>query len=1473
MPFSTCNHDDSIGPIVDGCRSGFDFTVLFELLAFTIIPSTLFLVASICRLPFLVRRRSIVHTMLQQATKLCAIAIWLIMQLVLLILVGTSSFKVSSLFVASSTVQLITGMFMIVLSYYEHSRSPRPSLLLNIYLAITLLFDIAEARTFWLASATKAETTYTSVFTAAIAVKATVLVLEMAHKRVRWSSEEPHSPEETSGIFGLGVYSWLTSLFMDGYRSILQVENLYPLDDALKGNTLNNRFQRHLDYTHLRQAEHGLAQVLCRTLAVQLLLPVFPRLLYVGFKFCQPLFIQRLLYYLSTDEVETFPEAAYGFIGASILIYTGIAITKSLSDYLHHRSLQMIRGCLVSAIYTKVTEVPASSGQESESITLMSSDLERIRAGFLRWQDMWTSVIEVSLACWLLYLQLGISFIAPIVVMILCAIATAYIVSYAGDSQKAWLSSVQRRVGLTASIIANMKNLKISGLTKPVGEFIQGLRTEELNAGSRFRLLILLSIIIGSSPLTLSPIFTFAFAQKALDPARMFTSLTYLTLLSSPLMNLFEALPPFLAALTCLDRIQVYLAAGSRKDTRKSLNRFLGTLREKSSNQIDMSSNEITDDSAVIIDNGSFGWSSEQTILRGINARIPRLSITVICGPIASGKSTLCKAILAEIPYSNGTISLGRDIHQSRIAYCEQTPFLSNDSIKNNIIGFTPFEEKRYLEVVSVTMLDADLQEMPSGDRTYVGSNGITLSGGQRQRLALARALYLQSEFLVLDDVFSGLDARTEEQLFTRIFGPNGLIRRRKATVILATHSVRHLPSADKIIALSSGTIVEQGKFSDLMNNPSGYTYCLGITTSSDSDAKDPIGASPDSQETEPTEFGSIPSTSPQRIENIDASRQLGDRRVYTVYLKSMGHFLVCLILFWGAVNGFANNFPTVWLKFWSEDASSETPLHSSGFYLGIYATLNVSVLISLVGICSSMLIVGISKAGANLHIKALTTLLRAPLQFLTTTDQGQIVNLFSQDINLIDTELPISVLNVTWAGFTLLGQAAVLTTTSPYMAASYPFLLVTIWALQKVYLRTSRQMRLLDLETKSPLYTHFLDTITGIVTIRAAGFINEHRAKNTALLDTSQRPAYLLQMIQDWLDLVLGLMVTGLATVLTTVAVKTHSNSGFTGASLVTLMTFGSSLTMIVVYLTQLETSLGAIARLMRFSQDVKPEEQPEENIIPPENWPQYGNIELRGISASYEVEVGRDATSDRKNLALKDLYLAIPSGEKLAVCGRTGSGKSSLIAFLLKLLEPTPETAACASIDDLALRKIDRSTLRCRIISIPQDAVFLPDGSSYRENLDPFNVTGTTDCQHVLEIVGLWNFIQDRGGLEADMSPGTFSHGQRQLFSLARAIIRRRIRLRICDARGMAEGGILLLDEMSSSVDRETEREMQAIIMVEFKHYTVIAVSHHLDMVLDFDKVVVMDKGSIVEGGEPKMLSQDSSTRFGELWRAGAK
>ncbi|KAJ5200204.1 hypothetical protein N7472_005408 [Penicillium cf. griseofulvum] len=1434
-----------IGNLLQMNNERFDFNIQFEQVFFSILPSAIFIPIFLWRSLSQVRKPAVVNAPAFQFLKSVAIIIYVSLELTLLVLATIGSLQVTTLSIASSVLRVLSALLILVLSVLEHSRSPRPSIILNGYLFLTLILDIAQTRTLFMSSDDEPELTYSIIMCVSVALKVAVLLLEGYEKR-RWVDwdDEMHSPEETSGIFSLGVYFWLNKMFMAGYRNVLAVEDLYPLDSSFDAQALHKKFADNMDYSKLKGDRFGLLKILARALKVPLLLPITPRLALVGFTFCQPLFIERLLIVLSGSEVDA--NIGYGLIGASILIYSGIAISYALSWYFHHRLRIMVRSILVTETFAAATRAQTGSSDDSAALTLMSTDMERINMGLFYVHETWASIFQAGLAGWMLYERLGVVFLAPMGVIFACFFGLGILIHFTGDSQRSWMSGVQKRVGLTATVIASMKSVKISGLTTAVGDYVQQLRVDELAAGARFRQIFMIAAAFAFMPQLINPPVTFAITNRKLDSTTIFTSLSFLNLLTSPMLQLFQSIPDIVSGLACLGRIQTFLEHEPRHDFRQVFDHPRQD-QEKTPTDLEVVI-ESRPEICIIIKDANLGWKAGKFVLKNVSAQIPTSSLTMVIGPVGSGKSTFCKGILGEIPFCEGSVKIST--HFRHVGFCDETAFLWNGTIRDNIIGFSIFDRELYDQVIESTALSVDLATLPQGDRTNIGSNGIALSGGQKKRVSLARSLYLHSELMILDDVFSGLDADTEEKVFQRVFGADGLLRKRKSTVVLCTHSIRHLPAADQIIALEDGLVVQQGSFDDLSSRE-GYIQRLKLNGVSDRESlrKESVPTTRSEVEASKSELAQLPtandmiapSLAPEQI----SARQTGDGSVFKHYLKNMGWSVVACSLFFGTLWGVFTNFPSIWLSFWSDSVVSAHPDHSKGYYVGVYAVLQICAMIALFLLGTTLLIVSVKRAGANLHQSILTTLIQAPLSFFTNTDTGIVTNLFSQDLNLIDTELPDALLNTQFCVFQSIGQAAVMLTSSAYLAISYPLLGGFLFLVQRFYMRTSRQLRLLDLETKSPL-THFLDIVRGIVTLRAFGFLPDDFQKNAQLVNSSQRPAYLLPMIQEWLNLVLNIIVMVIAVVMTSLAVRLHSSTAFAGASLYSLMSLGENLSGTVIFYTKLETSIGAISRLKSFNETVTPEGREYEDIIPGEEWPQHGTVELKGVSAKYNT------TGD--NFALNNINLSIQAGERIAICGRSGSGKSSLIALLLKLLDPLPATSNEESkilIDDTP------STLSIAL---------------YFENvsLQFLKILFSSRTAPPLEVLGLKSFIQGLGGLEAPMNAGSFSAGQRQLFSLARALLRRTTRAKLSNDEN--SGGILLLDEASSSVDQETERVMQDTVRSEFKGFTVIAVAHRLEMIMDFDRVVVMDTGKIVEIGNPEVLKGLAGSRFGELVNAGA-
>jgi len=289
-------------------------------------------------------------------------------------------------------------------------------------------------------------------------------------------------------------------------------------------------------------------------------------------------------------------------------------------------------------------------------------------------------------------------------------------------------------------------------------------------------------------------------------------------------------------------------------------------------------------------------------------------------------------------------------------------------------------------------------------------------------------------------------------------------------------------------------------------------------------------------------------------------------------------------------------------------------------------------------------------------------------------------------------------------------------------------------------------------------------------------------------------------------------------------------------------VISLSSFLIWMVKQWTSLETSIGAISRLKTFTTTTPNENLPGEYQPVPDTWPEKGAIEIRNLSASY---------SPSGLPVLKGVNISIKPGEKIGICGRTGSGKSSIIMTLFHLLEISPTSSVF--IDDVDITKIPRQVLRGHLNAIPQDPFFLSD--NIRFNASPSCLHTDEQIISALQKVELWSLIEARGGLDAELTAEFFSHGQRQLFCLARAVLRK--------------SRIVVLDEVSSSVDVETDKLMQRVIREEFREATVVSVAHRLQTIVDFDRVAVMCDGKMAEIGEPRELLERQS-RFRDLWNS---
>ncbi|KAK6505820.1 hypothetical protein TWF481_007711 [Arthrobotrys musiformis] len=1474
MANSTCMEDLGFGPTVLHCRQGLDFTLQFEESMFDLVPAGLVILLAPLRIWQLRRRPKRVFEKSFAGSKLMNITILAILKLILAIVWTFRAPVLTKTSIAAAAVSFCEVLAIGVVSSHEHVRNIRPSTLLSLALTISIIFDIIRARTF---IKINFDNLLTALFTASIASKASVLLLEAKDKRVFLRSPDTDKPpEETSGLFSRSVFWWLTPLLRAGYSRILSFSDLWHLDDRIDAPDVKDHFyQTWLQrYSHSKR-KYKLARSSFRALLWLFLSPVIPNILFVGLNFSQPFLISRMITFVRSDDPT---EVGYLLLLAFAVVYFLIGVFGAIYWHEVDRWLTVLRGCLVSAVYRKTLTLDLRQTSTGASVALMSTDVEKAMLGFKWLHEAISSFAIIPIALVLLYFQVGLAFLAPLFILGLCTYLASHMSTIIVKRQKIWLQETQKRVHFTSSVIASMRGVKMMGLVPLITKKIEKLRHVENMAGLKWRLNIVVGVALSNLGSEGSKWFTFILFAiifyvkhrkgdgdgSGLNVNVLFTSLAILNITLQKLQIVIQIIPGLMNSFGCLMRIEEFLMGETKSDNRLQRERG-GRVSENSSGEYGDGNERFKSDgedipmqrirrlsrdgakSLIEVTQLTAGWSQEEKILKDVSLDFISGEIAIIVGPVGCGKSTLLQSLLGETTVHEGFVNIhGRF---DSIAYCAQTPWLVNKSIRDNIVGMSLFDVDWYKEVVRCCALLEDLKLYDKGDKTLVGSKGVTLSGGQKQRIALARAVYSRKPILILDDIFSGLDAITEERIFTRLLGPGGLLRKNGNTIILATHAVHRLPAANQIIVMSKeGSIQSRGTWESLSADSTFVEILRDVNkseTSSTRSGSNHAGINDDQE---------IPhEVTPHDDENArtqatidDISRKTGDITVYKHYFKSIGlkHSIIFGVLL--LIEAVVWNILTVWLNKWSSDPDpKKTP-----FYMGIYTLLVFSFLALLtlwVGHCGRW---PMTLSAENLHKWQLATMMKGKMSYFSATDVGVTTNRFSQDLVLIDTELPMAMINCTESGLLVIGLIAITLVATPWIAMTLPFLAASFYYLQRFYLRTSRQMRLLDIEAKSPLYTHFQETLSGIATIRAFSWEKDFNDESEKLLSVSQKPYYYLATVQRWLALVLDMVVAILACAIALIAVQLrHSlNPGYIGLALLNTMSIGEMLKVCIIFYTNLETSLGAIARMRNFSKMVPCEDEPGYDLSTPE-WPSRGNVVFKDLSASHKLD---------SEVVLKGINLNIAAGAKIGLCGRSGSGKSSMVATLFRLLEVQ---SGSITIDGIDITDVPINTLRGRLNVLSQEPFFL--AGTVRENLSYAMVSEEDgeqledeDMWRALETVGLKGKVLGwDGGLSAEFDPeGSLSHGERQLFCLARAMLK--------------DGNIVVLDEFTSSVDIETDSKMQKILRENFAGKTVITVAHRLNTIVDYDMIVVLDKGTILETGRPDDLLRQPGSAFKALY-----
>ncbi|KAK2756348.1 ABC multidrug transporter [Colletotrichum kahawae] len=475
----------------------------------------------------------------------------------------------------------------------------------------------------------------------------------------------------------------------------------------------------------------------------------------------------------------------------------------------------------------------------------------------------------------------------------------------------------------------------------------------------------------------------------------------------------------------------------------------------------------------------------------------------------------------------------------------------------------------------------------------------------------------------------------------------------------------------------------------------------------------------------------------------------------------------------------------------------------------------NAGIFLFLVIAFAICLKLPVPTSASTLHASLLRTVLLAPFAFIGRDDTGSLMNRFNQDLMFVDALLPLDLFNTCAELFTSTFQLILVAVISKKALAVLPVLSATLYFIQRIYLRSSKQLRLLDISWKADIHTKFGETASGLSVIRANGWLNPMREKFMEKLDRSQEPFYLLYMVQRWLQLVLNLVVAGLAITIAGVAIGMRDKvaAGAVGVEFLNTTTLGETLTNFIISWTSLETSLGAIARVSMFERDTPREREEQSSVDVPDNWPTPGQVTFENVWAAYD---DRDGGS---NWRLSGITLIVKPGERVAVYGRTGSGKSTLLLALLGMLHMPVGSVRVDGIDVSALQM---TILRRRFKVVSQDSFFEPT-STFRQDLDPSGGISDVDIEEILKECRVWEVVAASGGFDGKRADTKLSAGEAQLF------------------------GFLL-----RSLDRETEVHTKTVMSARLQNATVIAVMHRLEAVATYDKFAVLDKGALIDSGD---------------------
>ncbi|XP_035661440.1 ATP-binding cassette sub-family C member 9-like isoform X2 [Branchiostoma floridae] len=942
----------------------------------------------------------------------------------------------------------------------------------------------------------------------------------------------------------------------------------------------------------------------------------------------------------------------------------------------------------------------------------------------------------------------------------------------------------------------------------------------------------------------------------------------------------------------------------------------------------------LTDDVSVELRHGSFTWEPEsQTAnISGINLVVPKGKLTIVVGQVGSGKSSLLSAMLGEMRTLEGQVLWNKKYNT--VSYAAQRAWLLNASLRDNVTFGLPFDHVRYQQVISACCLQPDIDILPAGDLTEIGEKGINLSGGQKQRVSVARAMYAQTDIVLLDDPLSALDAHVGSHLFDQ--GIMGQLVKDCRTVVLVTHKLQYLEYAHLVVAMEKGRVIARGTLEEiresspdlhrgwmeaisecvrqideglepdagplfqnedqkpdrwkhqgsgaavvaehlLQNRLSHHLSVSSLAASVEdvwvrrTDWPEGRAKKDEKKAVQDTQYGDKEKQSDGELGKLveTEERMEGDVKLtyYAIFAAACGLHLAILVLILQVCKTGVTLAMDFWLADWSSSnadfnygrnhtnytqGNESQPMDvpdATGYYITGYTGLSVgAIALTAAAVAASILT---SLRGARvMHDRMVHNVVRAPLRFFDTTPTGRILNRMAGDQGILDNNLPGEMGDFLSAGLKVVSAIIAVAVITPYFLIGMIPIIVFYYFMQKFYRATARELQRIESIKRSPVYSQLSESFGGLSTIRAYRAEERFMDEMMTRINVAFTPTMYLMGVECWIAVRLVcagaviIFVAGLSSVVA--GLYGLVSPAWVGLAISYAIRMQVELFLAVNSFAKVETFMTSVERVDTYSRVPQEVYQHKSgNTIPPEEWPKSGTVQLESVSARYDQTLDPVLTMVTAN---------IRAGEKVGICGRTGSGKSSLTLALYRMIDMFE---GVISIDGVDISRVPLTLLRSRLSIIPQDPVLF--SGTIRFNLDPEENSDDEELWKAIEIAQLKDVVADLPNkLDEMVTEGgeNFSVGQRQLFCLARAFVRK--------------SRILIMDEATASVDMETDAILQEVIKVAFGDRTVVTVAHRIATILNSDRILVLDQGKLVENDSPENLLKKPDGLFTTMVKA---